>query len=184
MAEDSGTTGSAHPPNDTPDECDADLGISERDHTDQQSSSPRKLGSDLSTGRPFATRDQRARIRSNTTVRAMCTGARRRSQFERVLKKVAWHHHEDEADSSPSPKRGMKWRNQMDIEASEATRTIHGRLTVQAAKITDDDVELGKGKGTQYTLTAQSVRRVVSIISVCMSALTSNKLISIAATIS
>lgn len=168
MADDSDATGSAHPPNDTPDESDVNLGISKRDHTDQQSSSLRKLGSDLPTGKPLAPRDQFALIRSNSSVSAMCTGARRRSQFRRALKKVTWHHYEDEADSSPSPKRGMKWRNQMDIEASVATRTMHGRLSVQATKITDDDVELGKGNGTQYSLTAQSVRRVVSKMSVCV----------------
>jgi hypothetical protein len=157
MAEDSGATGSPHPPNDTPNENDANLGISEHVHTDQQLSSLRKLGSDSSTGR--------ALIRSNSTVSPMGTGARRRNQFRRVLKKVAWGHHEDEAGSSTSPRRGLKWRNQMDIEASQTT-SVHGRLMVHS--IRNDDVELGCPKFTQYSLTAPSVRRVVSIIIVCV----------------
>jgi hypothetical protein len=174
MADDGGATGSAPPPNNYPNESDSNLRISEVDCSEQQSPSLRKLGSNLPNGK-------RALLRSNSSVPAMCTGARRRRQFRRALKRVSLYRHEDEEVSLPSPKSGMKWRNQMDSDPSQGSRnlTMHGRLTVQAAKTKHNDVEQGKGEGPQYTLNVQSVRRVVSL-----SALSSYKLISIDATTS
>ena len=164
MAEDSGATGSPLPPNNIPIQSNDNLGISEIDHTEQQSQSLRRLSSELSAGK-------RALIRSNSTVTPMCTGARRRSYVRSFLKNGVRNRHQGEENlSTTPPKSGMKWRNGMEIDSSSGSRalSVHGRLIVQATKIKDDDVEQGKDEGTQYTLNAQSVRRVLSIISMCM----------------
>jgi hypothetical protein len=139
MADESDATGSDYAPNYTPDDSDVNLDIS-------------VLGADLETGKPLGPRDQFALIRNVSSVCAMGSGARRRGQFKKAIKKVTFRHDEDE----PSPKRrSMKWRNTTDIDMNTSLR---GRFDVSRRF---HDEETGKGKGTQYTLTAHSVRRVV-----------------------
>lgn len=150
MAGESDATGSANAPNYTPNENDVNLGTSERDRQHLPRS---RLGSDLETGKPIGPRDQFALIRNSSSAHAMDSGARLRSHFKRAIKKLAFRHDEDE----PFPKReGMKWRNKADIDIS----SLRGRLKIDVSNNFHDE-ETGKGKGTQYTLTAHSVRRVV-----------------------